>query len=218
MLRKNMKTFRPKKVMSKDSKRYELHRTAKATLHAGNLKKAVELPRGEHLCDWIAANTIDFFNQVNLLYGAVSDFCTPQTCPSMTAGPAYEYLWQGGKDYPKPTAVPAQRYVELLMAWIQGVLDDATVFPAEFRPDGAPPKDFFPTLKTVYKRLLRVYGHLYCSHFEKMSQLGIEAHLNTGFKHFYLFVREFKLIEDKKELAPLAHVIQQICDDYGLKP
>lgn len=30
---------------------------------------------------------VDFFNQVNLLYGTLTEFCTPENCPTMTAGP-----------------------------------------------------------------------------------------------------------------------------------
>lgn len=40
-------------------------------------------------CCWISA--VDFFNQVNLLYGTLTEFCTPENCPTMTAGPKYGY-------------------------------------------------------------------------------------------------------------------------------
>lgn len=30
---------------------------------------------------------VDFFNQVNILYGTLMEFCTPTTCPTMSAGP-----------------------------------------------------------------------------------------------------------------------------------
>ncbi|RYG52048.1 hypothetical protein EON66_10145 [archaeon] len=32
---------------------------------------------------------VDFYNEVSLLYGTVSDFCTAETCPTMSAGPKY---------------------------------------------------------------------------------------------------------------------------------
>ena len=214
MFHSKSKTFKPRKGTA--SRTLEMRRGANATLNAGNLMLAVQLPAGENLCEWLSANTIDFFNQVNLLYGAVSDFCTPASCPTMSAGPSYEYLWQGGPGYAKPTAVPAQKYVELLMNWIQTVLDDQRIFPEVF-PEGAmPSKELMSTLRTIYKRLFRVYAHMYHSHLDKLSQLGIEAHLNTGFKHFYLFVREFKLIEDKKEFGPLMNVIADIHKQYKL--
>ncbi|KAK8312632.1 hypothetical protein V6Z11_D01G056200 [Gossypium hirsutum] len=32
-------------------------------------------------------HAVDFFNQVNLLYGTLTKFCTLENCPTMTAGP-----------------------------------------------------------------------------------------------------------------------------------
>lgn len=34
---------------------------------------------------------VDFFNQVNLLYGTLTEFCTPENCPTMSAGPKYKF-------------------------------------------------------------------------------------------------------------------------------
>lgn len=36
---------------------------------------------------------VDFFNQVNVLYGTLTEFCTPSTCPTMSAGPKYVLLF-----------------------------------------------------------------------------------------------------------------------------
>lgn len=53
---------------------------------------------------------------------------------------------------------------------------------------GAPfPQNFKDVVKTIFKRLFRVYAHIYHSHFQKIVSLKEEAHLNTCFKHFILF-------------------------------
>lgn len=39
-------------------------------------------------------------------------------------------------------------------------------------------------IPTLFKRLFRVYAHLYHEHFTKMQALGAEAHLNTCFKQY----------------------------------
>ena len=59
-------------------------------ISTGNLRLAVMLPEGEDLNEWIAVNTVDFFNQINMLYGTITEFCTEQSCPVMSAGPKYE--------------------------------------------------------------------------------------------------------------------------------
>lgn len=96
------------------------------------------------------------------------------------------------------------------MTWIQGQLDDESIFPSKI---GVPfPKNFQQIVKNMFKRLFRVYAHIYHAHFQKIMSLGEEAHLNTSFKHFIFFVQEFKLIETK-ELGPLAELIQSLTSD-----
>lgn len=51
------KTFKPKKNINKGTKRYELHKYAKATLGSGNLKLAVKLPEREDMNEWLAVNS-----------------------------------------------------------------------------------------------------------------------------------------------------------------
>ncbi len=60
-------------------------------------------------------------------------------------------------------------------------------------------------VKNIFKRLFRVYAHMYHSHVESIIALGAEAHLNTCFKHFMYFILEFGLVE-RKELEPLVEI------------
>lgn len=41
-------------------------------------------------------NTTDFFNAISMLYGMITESCTAESCPSMCAGPKYEYRWADG--------------------------------------------------------------------------------------------------------------------------
>ncbi|KAG5540392.1 hypothetical protein RHGRI_020570 [Rhododendron griersonianum] len=231
-LGRNQRTFRPKKSAPSGSKGAQLRKHIDATLGSGNLREAVRLPPGEDLNEWLAVNTVDFFNQVNLLYGTLTEFCTPENCPTMTAGTSsvqvltgdlstkwqvpycciqYEYRWADGVQIKKPIEVSAPKYVEYLMDWIETQLDDESLFPQRL---GAPfPTNFREVVKTIFKRLFRVYAHIYHSHFQKIVSLKEEAHLNTCFKHFILFTCEFGLI-DKKELAPLQELIESIVVPY----
>ncbi|KAG2540137.1 hypothetical protein PVAP13_9NG534500 [Panicum virgatum] len=204
---RNQRTFRPKKSAPSGNKGMQLKRHIDATLGSGNLREAVRLPIGEDLNEWLAVNTVDFFNQVNILYGTLMEFCTPATCPTMSAGPKYEYRWADGVKIKRPIEVSAPKYVEYLMDWIEAQLDDENIFPQKL---GAPfPSNFRDVVKTIFKRLFRVYAHIYHSHFQVIMKLQEEAHLNTCFKHFTLFTLEFRLI-DRAELAPLSELIDPI--------
>ncbi|CAA3016412.1 MOB kinase activator-like 1A isoform X2 [Olea europaea var. sylvestris] len=126
---RNQKTFRPKKSAPSGSKGLQLQKHIDATLGSGNLREAVRLPPGEDLNEWLAVNTVDFFNQVNLLYGTLTEFCTASTCPTMSAGSKYEYRWADGITIKQPIEVSAPKYVEYLMDWIEAQLDDESIFP-----------------------------------------------------------------------------------------
>jgi MOB kinase activator 1 len=208
------KTFKPKRTHRVGTKRFELHKYAQATLGTGNLHDAVMLPEGEDANEWLAVNTVDFFNEINLLYGVIAEFCTEQACPIMCAGPKYEYMWADGKEIKRPMAVSAPRYVDFLMTWVQNQLDDEKLFPTQL---GVPfPPDFVERVQNIFKRLFRVYAHIYYCHFERMSALGAEPHLNTCFKHFVYFVYEFNLIPNRTELSPLQELIDKLLErDQG---
>ncbi|KAG5276440.1 hypothetical protein AALO_G00132050 [Alosa alosa] len=195
------RTFRPKRKFEPGTQRFELHKKAQASLNAGlDLKQAVQLPHGEDLNDWVAVHVVDFFNRINLIYGTVSDSCTDQSCPVMSGGPKYEYRWQDENKYRKPTALSAPKYMNMLMDWIEVQINNEHIFPTNV---GTPfPKTFMQVAKKILSRLFRVFVHVYIHHFDRVSQMGAEAHVNTCYKHFYYFVTEFNLT-DHKELEPL---------------
>ena len=99
----------------------------------------------------------------------------------MTAGRA-EYLWRDDGLYKNPTRLSAPEYIELLLNWVAEVINDTSIFPVD---EGAKfPRNFMTEVKNIYKRLFRLYAHLYCHHAEKIKSIGANAHLNTTFKHF----------------------------------
>ncbi|KAL1192736.1 MOB kinase activator-like 1A [Cardamine amara subsp. amara] len=178
-----------------------------STIASGNLREAVRLPPGEDIHEWLAINTVDFYNQINILYATLEEFCTPTTCPIMNAGSRYEFRWKDGITIEKPIVVSAPKYVEYLMDWIETQIDDETIFPQK---PGAPfPPKFEDFVKQIFKRLFRVYAHIYCSHIQKVVRLGEDAHLYTCFKHIILFISEYQLV-DKEELDPLKHLVEKI--------
>ncbi|EAA27280.3 protein kinase regulator [Neurospora crassa OR74A] len=77
--------FRPRASGKGGATSYQLRQYAEATLGGGSLRKVVKLPEGEDENEWLAVNMVDFYNQINLLYGAITEFCSPQTCPEMKA-------------------------------------------------------------------------------------------------------------------------------------
>lgn len=191
---------------------------AEQTLGSDNaLIQAVKLPQDEDINEWLAIHVVDFYNQINMLYGAITEFCSPKTCPRMIATDEYEYLWQetnpnsNGMTHPKrPVSLPASEYTENLMNWIQNFLDNDNIFPSKI---GAPfPQQFQSLVKTIFKRLFRIYAHIYCHHFHEISELGLQNHLNTSLKHYVLFNNEFGLIS-RKDYGPLEDLVDTMLEN-----
>ncbi|OJD33290.1 protein kinase regulator [Diplodia corticola] len=188
---------------------WQLKQFAEATLGSGSLRKAVQLPEGEDLGEWLAVNVVDFYNQINLIYGAITEFCSPQSCPEMKATDEFEYLWQDSENYKKPTKMPAPEYIEHLMAWVQSNIDNESMFPS--RIGVAFPKQFPALIRQLFKRLYRVYAHIYCHHYPVIIALGLEPHLNTSFKHYVLFVDEHQLNQGSRDYwGPLGDLVESM--------
>lgn len=200
------KTYKPQKSLPNGRQG-----TMQATMHAtlgggGELANTVKLPEGEDLNEWIAVNTVHFFNATSMIYGTCAPFCTEESCPTMSAGKA-EYLWKDGVNYKKPTRVPAPVYIDLLLSWADERISNPQLFPVD--ADAKFPRNFMTEVKNIYKRLFRLYAHLYCTHSEKIRSIGANAHLNTCFKHFIYFVLEFNLM-DSQEMQPLEKLINKL--------
>jgi len=205
------RTFKPQKqVGSKKGQKLQatMKATMKATLGGGELRKTVALPPGEDLNEWIAVNTVHFYNAANMIYSTIAEFCTEESCKTMSAG-RNEYLWKDDIKYKKPTRVAAPIYIDLLLNWVNEQISDPSLFPVD--EDAKFPRNFMAKVKDIYKRLFRLYAHIYYSHFDKIRDIGANAHLNTCFKHFIYFILEFNLV-DQKGLAPLENFIAKFRD------
>ena len=66
------KSFKPKKKIQKGTRGYGLKQIAQMTIGTGNLQLAVELPAGEDLNEWLAVNTIEFYNEINVIAQVLS--------------------------------------------------------------------------------------------------------------------------------------------------
>ena len=53
--------------------------------------------------------------RINLIYGTVCEQCTETSCPTMSGGPKFEYLWQDGVKYKKPTHLPAPQVCSIFL-------------------------------------------------------------------------------------------------------
>ncbi len=113
----------------------------------------------------------------------------------------------------------ANEYVNTLFQYISDLFKRPPFLDCK---NGVFPEEFVPTVKNIFKRLFRVYSHVYhhhlnvrvvsVAHLQEFIRTGAEAHLNTSFKHFVLFEREYGLVSRKEEL-PLRKLIKRLIQD-----
>lgn len=181
----------------------------KKTLGSGNLRRSVELPLYEDKNEWVAANLVDFYNELTLLYSIIAE-----SAPKMykTAGhgfpPGYEYRWAQKKRLIRCTC---WEYCEYVFDWIEEQVNMEKIFPTK---EGFQfPDNFLVYAKDIYKKMFRVYAIIYTSFFAMFKRFDAVKHLNTSFKHFMFFSFEFKLISGKESKA-LKTLVERLLTNY----
>ncbi|KAK9459782.1 Mob1/phocein [Lipomyces oligophaga] len=175
----------------------------RTALVKGSFKTIVVLPKYVDMGEWLALNAFEFFTYLNLFYGLLSEFCTSQSCPSMSAGAGIDYTWLDMSK--KPIRLPASTYIDYVLTWTNNKLNDQTVFPTKA---GVPFPAHFPmTLRNIFKQMFRIFAHIYYNHFETIVHLSLEAHWNSFFAHFISFSKEFELL-DRRDTEPLQELIE----------
>lgn len=207
------KTFSKKKRTPSGKDQFDVSALSTETLCLPEIFRSVRLPPGEKVVEWLAVHTVGFYQEVDLLYGSITEFCTPVSCSTMSAGCRYQYYRPDFLRNRKVKSISAPEYVECVLSWVQDLFDDPTIFPQESEPQFQP--NFLEIVKKIFKYLHRIYVHIYYSHLADIELLGEISHLNTSFIYFLLFAMQFSLLPDR-ENDPLREVGEAILHDLGL--
>ncbi|XP_023945480.1 MOB kinase activator-like 2 isoform X2 [Bicyclus anynana] len=161
-----------------------------------DVRALVELPRGLDLNEWLASHTLALFEHVNLLYGAVSEFCSARApaCADMAGPGGRSYAWYDERG--KKSRVAAPQYVDYVMTHAQRTLHDEAVFPTKFANEFPP--HFGAAVRRVLRLLFHVVAHLYAAHFRELALLRLHAHLHLTFAHLTALDRRFALLDPKE--------------------
>ncbi|XP_053742849.1 MOB kinase activator 2 [Synchiropus splendidus] len=160
------------------------------------------LPSGVDKAEWLANNTVAFFKHINLFSSALSEFCTPSTCPNACGPGNTVYFWND--DHGRKLKCSAPLYFDYAMSYIQELLTDEDVFPT--RAGSVFPTGFIFLVHKVFMLLFRTLAHIYWAHYRETLALGLHPHLNTLFAHFTLFCQQHELL-DPEETEPLQDLI-----------
>mmetsp|Transcript_11491 Transcript_11491/g.11874 ORF Transcript_11491/g.11874 Transcript_11491/m.11874 type:complete len:221 (-) Transcript_11491:89-751(-) len=203
-------TFKPVKT-HKNSKQQGYHDYTMRTLGSGNMRSAVALPPGEDQNEWLASNTVDFFNEVSLIWGITTETQMPTYAAGEGFPLGFEYLWADGIKIKTPIRCSSTEYVDYVMTWIEEQINNEQIFPTS--SDNPFPRNYITIIRQIYTRLFRIFAIIYTQHFSRLEELGAVAHLNTSFKHFCYFIWEFQLV-DERELGALQDIVNALKEKY----
>lgn len=108
---------------------------------------------------------------------------------------------------PRPVKLPAPDYCASLFTWADALLADPAALPQA--RDAPFPPAFRAAVAPLFKRLARVFAHLYHAHFAHVEAIGAVPHLNTVFKHFVAFGRAHALVPER-ELDPVRELVDAL--------
>lgn len=211
-----MEWFFPGKTKKKDNKDttfdlqpiYLRDEFVKQCITDADLMLLVALPTAIDLNEWLATNTIGFVEHLNLFCGALSEYCSVSTCPSMLVPGNIPVSWSDEKG--KKVKCSAVQYMNYALVYSQRCCSDETIFPTKY--DKPFPSTLAVVLKKIYRCLLNILAHIYHCHYAHLVLLQLNGHLNTIAHHFIIFVKTFLLIEEKdlSLLADLFTKLQQV--------
>jgi MOB kinase activator 1 len=204
-------SFRPTKKHVEGSNRQNLSSYAQKSLGLGDMKQAVALPSGEDRNEWMAANTVDFFNELSLIWGIVAEKGVGPRGPGEGFPPGFEYSWADGVKIKKPIKCSGPEYVAYVVEWVEDQINDEALFPTSALTEF--PRSFEASLKKIYTRMFRVFAIVYTNHITTLDALDATAHLNSSFRHFIYFAWTFDLIDDR-EMAVLQELMADMKTRY----
>lgn len=193
------------------SKRAEFSNYTMKTLGSGDVIAAVKLPPGEDFNEWLAANTVDFFNEIRLIWDIICEVGYVDEGPGKGFPPGFEYRWADNKSR-SPISCSGPQYIQYVLDWIDAEINNEAIFPTS--PSVPFPSSFVPSVKVIFTRIFRVFAIIYTNHYTKIDQQGAASHLNTSFKHFLFFTWEFQLVKEA-ELEALHDIVEEIKNRYG---
>jgi MOB kinase activator 1 len=168
------------------------------------------MPIDPHCARLAPRNCVDFLRRIEIIWRASSRFCTVATCPMFNAGPHYQYYWEEGDNARIQMSAPD--YFAALKRWIKRALSNRKLFARE---SGTPlSAEAMGILETAFRRIFRVFAHMYTCHFVAIQKQGMEAAINTLLAHFILFALTFELIPED-ELEMLEPVFRKIGEGAG---
>jgi hypothetical protein len=134
-----------------------------------------------------------YFDQINVLYGAIADNCTLDSCPTMTTPISNNIYWIDDKG--KKFKYSASQYIDTVLTFISKTVNDESLFPTKIGIQF--PMNFESLVKKIFKFLFNILAHMYHLHYNELLELKLNTFINSIYLHFFMFNKKFNILDDK---------------------
>lgn len=165
-----------------------------AIIDYSDILKLIKLQNSIEYQEWMAFNTKMYFDQINVLYGAIAEHCTLKTCPTMSAPLNNQFYWLDEKG--KKFKYSASQYIDTVLTYAAKITSDENLFPTKIGLSFPP--HFDSLVKKINKHLFQILAHMYHSHYTELLQLKLNTYVNSIYLHFYSFNKSFNLLDEKE--------------------
>lgn len=165
-----------------------------AVIDYADILKLIKLQNSIEFQEWIAFNTKMYFDQINVVYGAIVDHCTLQSCPTMSAPLNTQFAWHDDKG--KKFKYSASQYIDTALTYVAKIISDETCFPTKCGHSF--PANFDHLVKKIHKHLFHILAHMYHSHYRELLELKLHTYVNSIYLHFYSFNKTFSILDEKE--------------------
>eukprot|EP00007_Cunea_sp_BSH-02190019_P003726 CAMPEP_0174236740 /NCGR_PEP_ID=MMETSP0417-20130205/5774_1 /TAXON_ID=242541 /ORGANISM="Mayorella sp, Strain BSH-02190019" /LENGTH=1527 /DNA_ID=CAMNT_0015315423 /DNA_START=44 /DNA_END=4627 /DNA_ORIENTATION=- len=153
---------------------------------------------------WLTANVIHLFRVTSLFFATIKDQCTSNTCPKMDGSAEIQYKWSvgGGNAH----SMPASEYIEKLGRWFLNHITHPDLFDFDQYTTSSSRKRITSILQMLYKRVFRVYAHIYYHHWTRIKAFSVTDHFTACCNYHYFFGIENHLLHPKHDLSTISPI------------
>ncbi|VDD96529.1 unnamed protein product [Enterobius vermicularis] len=169
------------------------------------LRKLTTIPSGMDRNEWLASHVLSLFENVNALCGALSELCTPASCPVMSYPGVQKVPWIDEKR--KHHAYSAMQYIDCVMTFCEKTSKDEQLFPTKYGNSFS--GNFESHCRQVIRYLWHCCGHLYSKHWEQLTMLNLRPQCGLVLAHLHMIAKLYGLL-DSKDLTSLSHTTQLV--------
>lgn len=165
---------------------------AEEGLTGAELEKAARM---DALNEWVAMNTVEFYNEVQLIYSLSATYHEDNfKGANLGFPPGFNYRFPGKE------VLNGAEYVQSVMSWISDQMESPAVFP-ESDDDPFPANFLDEHMSKVYTRMCRIFAIMLTKCYDAYIDIDAVAALNFCWKHFFYFVSRYDLVPEKEFAA-----------------